>query len=475
MLTVKALQNAVPLTEVLDRNRLSATPIPGTPLEALVRATRSDSKFNVKTGDDYFPDIQNIEYIANAKDPVTNMSPHDVAMDEIVAVASRAVQGHISFARTVVAPAVAELVEKTAAYMRDLVPSKLLGMEVIVWSPPAPLVNNAFESLVKKFEETPFDVPKLAMRLPTITVAEILELMKVGSKGIDTDIELWAANKGESFFINLWEEIFQIKQAPLNQSTNITFKDHVLDTDKALAIFLISRKLDGNPLANTEMTASAFDALIIEFRNQSGAALCRYLEELDGVVKNKVLVRASVGENTAIVNESVYKDWIEAGGENEILFGNMLSKNPLITVDQINAAATELKAAWTRHSILISTLESNKRFSRTKETLASCFEKQLRDVPEGETFTLANRENVLKLFNEELSKVRESDMSDMYNLCLQLVCRSRFSNTDSEMILAGIEKVARDNPTVDVREAAAISVINYICYWISSQIKLVVI
>jgi hypothetical protein len=74
---------------------------------------------------------------------------------------------------------------------------------------------------------------------------------------------------------------------------------------------------------------------------------------------------------------------------------------------------------------------------------------------------------------EELSEVSEIDMKDLWSVSLKLVCRSRFDHTQAERILSGIEEVKRDNPSIDVREAAAVSMIKYVAYWVSSQLKLI--
>lgn len=476
MLSREALNSALPLTEVLDTRGFAVIPVPGTPLEALVKATRSDANFMTQTSEGFQPSLYDIEYIANAKDETLGGSPHDFAMDDVVEIARTAVRGHVTFARTVVAPAVEELVCKTAETLNEMTPSSLLGMEVVVWEAPAPLVNSALDTLVRRYSETPYDIPALAMKLPDLPVSDILPLLQSGAKGLDDDVAAWAAAKGESFFLNLWEHVFQIKQAELNERQSRTFRDFIEDReqgwDYALGIFLLARRLADEVLPGTSMSESAYTSLMVEFRNQAGAKLCRVLDELDQIDKNQILVRTHT-DTTTIVNGTVYRAWIEAGGDNEVLFGNLLTLPAKVSVEQINAEAAALKAAWQRHAMLTATVESNRRFERIKEILLRHFESQMRSISEGEEATLANRETVLKLFREQVAQMRTDDMADLWTLCLKLVCRSRFFRTDAERILSGIERVKRENPNIDVREAAAVSVIEYIGYWVSSQLKVI--
>lgn len=475
MLTIDALKNALPLTEVVDSNGFRLLAVPGTPLDELVKATRSDANFNTFNNGEFQPDITNIEYIANCKDPVLGFSQHDNAMDHVVEVATNAVREHMTFAKNVVAPAVQELVEKTAATLNAMQPSSLLGMEVVAWEPPKPLDNSSLQTAVKKFEETPYDTPALAMKLPDMAVSDIAELMGSGAGSLDKDVAFWLATKGDSFLINLWENVFQIKQAGLNDKA-VSFRDFIEDRengiDNALGIFLIARKLFDNPPKDTQMPMVKYNDLMADYRNQAGAKICRVLADLEKIQKNKVLIRSIENGRTTIVNNSVYRAWIENGGDNEVLFGNAMSRTPTTLLDSIVAQASELKGAWQRHATLVAVTESNNRFARTKEVLARHFDAQLR-ATEGQEATQGNRETVSRLFNDMLADIRADEIDDLWKLGLKLVCRARFHRTEAERILSGMERIKKQHPEVDVREAAAASIIEYIAYWVGTQFKVV--
>ncbi len=268
---------------------------------------------------------------------------------------------------------------------------------------------------------------------------------------------------------------FQQKQAGLNDRTVITFRDYLYNPetgiDVALAVYLLARKLSDKPLPETEMNLATYDKTIIEFRNHSGARLCAALDNLNKMDKAQILVRALSKGRVTVVNGPVYDKWIKDGGENEVLFGNCLNKTPSVSIPDINSKAAELKALWNRHAILTATIERNKLFVRTKEILARHFQSQMRDVNQGEESTLANRERIIMLFNECLDNIREDELSNIWDVCLKLVCHSRFPHTEARRILLGIDRIKKENPGVDVREAAAISTIEYIANWLSTQMR----
>lgn len=474
MLSIEALNSAQALTDRFDARGLIVTPVENTPLAQLVSATRSDSNFVIANEDgSVTADVESIAYIANKADE-TGASEHTHRIDEIAAVCIEAISGQINFARSVVAPVVDELVTRTNASLAEITPPSLLGMEVIVFEEPAPILNPGFESLVRRFQEVSYDSPKLEARLPDLTPAEILELLKVGTANIDRDIAEWAAAKGDVFFTSIWENVFQHKGGPETEVNSRSFRAWVehkeCGLDHALAIFLLARRLfDGAP-SGTEMELRKFEGVMAEYRDQAGARICRELDELDRINKLGLLIR-SYTTTTVTVNQSVYRKWLADGGENEILFGNLLVEPVTTTIEGINEKAGGLKAAWARQCTLVATVEANKRHLRVKELLSAQFRRQLQEVVEEERAALGNLDFVQKRFDDELEDAVDADLDDLYGLALCLICKARFPQSSAYDILSGIERVKKANPTLDVREAASLSVIEYIAKWVAVQMQ----
>lgn len=473
MLSREAINSVVPLTAVLDKNKLMIVPVQNSPLETLVGATRSGSQFVQREGEGFVLYESEIEYIANAKDDVLKVSQHDMAMDDVCQSVADAVRGHMVFARTVVLPALTELVEGVSRDLAALTPSTLLKMEVAVVNPNPLVLDNGFETLVRKFSEVPFDNPSLMMKLPTLAVGEIVELMKTGAASIDELIVQWIAEKGDSFVIDVWENIFQMKQSDLNENEVRTLRTFIGSQDEKIdmtvAVFLLANKLFDNPPAGTEMTLAAFNDLIVDYRNQAASTISYAIDEINRVMVAKELVRSIDGSKTKVFGP-VYRDWIENGGSNEVLFGNTLERNPLITVDAINESASRLKAGWDRHAALTATVEANRRFVRVKELLLINFEKQLRNLTDEEK-TKVSYETTMPKFRELLNSISEGEVQDIWALCLKLLCRSRFYYSSAEEILTNIEEVKKQNPSIEVREAAAVAMIKYIARWVAYQFE----
>ncbi len=220
------------------------------------------------------------------------------------------------------------------------------------------------------------------------------------------------------------------------------------------------------------MTLAKMNAVAAEFRDQAGAFLCRRYDTWERNKKVGLLV-LSVNGTVTTVDSTIYREWIEAGGCNEILFGNCLDLPALTTVQSINEKAAELKAKWERHALITSVVESNNRFARIKTILSEQFQAQLKEPSDEENMTENDKVTYCKLFQDQLDNVVVREMDDIYGLCLKLVCRSRFFRTEAERILSGIGRIMIENPKADVREAAAMAMIEYVAYWMSTQFNVV--
>jgi len=473
MLTRDAIEATLPLVDMLDARGLVLRPVPGSHLEALNRATRASSRFVVELGNgEIMPDVGNIEYVANAKNE-QGFSEHDILCDELSTLCAGHVQNHISYARTVVAPSIMDMVEKvkTAQSISPSI-SSILGLEVVVWETPVPMTNVAVQEMVREYEGVSFRDPAFLFRMEAKSYPELVTLMETGRSSIDSDIRAWAAAKGESFFLEVWAQVFQGVVAD-GQSARSFYQMTSNDdngADTALAVFLMARRLVDEVPEGTGMGLNAYTDAMVDFRDQAGLRLSVMINELQRDIQAGRLVRNVIGTKT-IVTGPVYKSWIESGGSNEILFGNMLSNAPLYNLALINENAASLRAYWHRHETATVVAESRQKFNRDIATLRKVFMGQLHELTDPEEANQANLTVVQRLFEEELGRTEPEDFKNLFSLCARLICRSRFYQTDAEFILVGGERIKQDFPNIDPREAYAMVTIEYIIRWVLSQTK----
>lgn len=475
MLNERTLLASLALTERLDAAGFALYPAAGTPLDAMCAATTYDTGLAQVPDGNFQTYATQLAQRTSQVDPVMNCSEHDAVLDSIAETATNAVRRHVAFARSVVAPTIQNLYERVRHSVEELSVSSLLGLEVEVWREPKPVLNPALQTELRKLEDVALDDPALSMRMPDLTIAELMELLKSGSGGLDADIAEWVAIEGDEFFMRVWRDFFQ-QHMPEDGERNRTFTERVTDrftgVPVALAVYLLARKLlDGKPPEGVEQPLANYRAQLAEFRNQAGGALTRALDRMERALKGGLLVREIAGSKT-VVYEPVYRDYLEKGGSNEMLFANALSTPFMMSTADLLERKEALTSRWAAHSALVSTAESNQRYNKIVELLELHFRSQLNEATEGEDTTAQNRDTVLKLFRECLKHVTESDLNDLYAVCLKLVCRARFYTTDAERILTGMELARARNPSLTPREAATASIVDYIAWWVASQMRL---
>ena len=154
-----------------------------------------------------------------------------------------------------------------------------------------------------------------------------------------------------------------------------------------------------------------------------------------------------------------------------MLLGLALSNNPAMRVSTINENAQEYVSAWERHCLLSQSTIRNRRFDRIKNLIEIEFDHYLANLSEEEV-GLQDRPLISSRFDEALDQTRMDETEDIYGLVLRLLCAARYQQTDAEFILKTIDRIKRQNPSIDVREAATVATIEYTARWVGSQLKL---
>lgn len=473
MLNQNTLMSAVALADRLEGQRQAVYPVSGSPLAALVTATRSDPALLEAAGGNTDVFVSKVATMANkVQESFGGVSHHNATMDEVASLAVTAVSNHLKFAKTVVVPVVNDLYTRVKASLADFNASALLGMEVDVMCEPAPMENQQFQASIRKFENVHIEDLPLTLNLPDQTDDELRELVSTGSSQIDGAVAEWLS-KDESILRYIWTHAFQQKPVEQPKGFLSLITDRQYGVSNALAIYLFARKLtDAKPLPGTQMNLSMYKQQIVDFRNQAAGQLSRALDKIERSIKNGIMVRDVIGGTKTVVYDPLYRKFLENGGSNEMLFANALRGSSfLVSLNDLTNEKQALADKWALHAGLVKTAEANKRFNKTKDFIELHFNSQLQEIAASEEGVDNNLAAVRRLFEGVLAGIRSSEIDDLWTLCLKVVCRARFWKTDAEQILLGMEQAKRENPGLSVREAATISAINYVADWVAGQMR----
>lgn len=469
MLNTSAIFSAFPLAEQLDAANAILVPVAGTPLHQLVAAsnTRTDMVYKQDTGE-VMIDTYSMELAANAKLPGTEVSAHDAAMDEYIKVAARAVQNALTVARNVVQPRINELVELTTMRLKSATPSDLTRVAISTADDCPALFNPAFQKMIGKYENAPVVPVPMSINAEGFTVEDLIGMMTTGIDSLDTEIVAWAGNLSASTIQFVWRTFFTFDDA----AANLSFNDRLrLQENFAPIVFLLARHLLENDeiLAGQNISLKDYKACLEGYMEQAGRALCSRLNMAELSVKNGVLVRSIQG-TTINVNPPVYNQWLESGGDNDILFGMAISADRNFTISSITEKATQYRSAWAKYVALTTSTENVRRFTFLQDQLIICYESILKKPDaEGNVRDANSVADEMKRFKAEVRAIGKEDTADLLALARRLVCRTSFDNTPAELILSKMDEVAKQSPNLAPREAAALATLWYISSWVGEQ------
>jgi hypothetical protein len=475
MISNDAMEAALPLTHRLNDRGFFLRTKEGSPLARLASAARLDSlKRNATITQELDGDKPNLApYVQNVTgiDEITRANLHDLCQEEILECSLRAVRAHLTIARTLVSPAVESLMSNVKARMTHTPPNELLNMNVTIQSEPGVMQNGTLISMIEKLRDASSVPPNLAMRLPAQTFEQVIELMKTGNSELDRDIEMWAKTQGDEVIMPIYNSLFRTENDRFRTFEEAQ-RDPQLGNDAMLVCFLLGRKLaEDAAIEGISMSKQALTDLALEYRNVAGQRLSFILDRQNRQAKQGLLVLSSTS-NTIVVNQPVYKEWLAAGGCNEILFGLLLQPAMRYYIRDINEIADQCKTAWARHVAMQTAADSNARYSIAIRFLREAFVESLRPTGNGPDIDANLRAVQLAAFDVELAKVKPSDLDNLAIVCLKLVCRSCFADTDAESFLLKMVELQEQNPNLGVAEIATVAGMDYVTTWLASQLVL---
>lgn len=478
MITKNAANVAINLAAEFDRRRLVLLPQPGTPLATLVAAS-CQSEVVVPSNDETFePDAQYIEAMSAGYDG-EGVSLHDQELQNWADFIGSKVREHLIFARTVVRPTITELAEQVTQDIASLPVSVQYERTLVRRSLPAPMTSLAFADMIAEFKDVNYEALRTYVGLEEKTGAEVIQMLVTGAADTDELIAAWAAEKGPTFFQTVWDAVFTA--SPSEDRFDTLIQDDLLGLDVAVVVFLLAKRLYNEPAEGTLMPLVEFNQKIADLRNQSALRIYHGYEAHQRNLSSKLLI-VRLTQREITVNAEVYDEWMKNGGSNPVLFGAALSDRPVRFVADLDAKQVEFKDLWEQTNRFLTVAEQNNRFASYKQILRERAEKIIGDnltaifggvVEEGQEVNkgLPAYVQAIELLNKFVDDVREPEFKDIWKVCTQLVCRSAFWFSNAEQILTGIDVACDENAGIEIREAALISVLQYIADYVCDQIR----
>jgi hypothetical protein len=469
---------AIGIAQEFDVRKMYLEAIPGTPLDALTRSCCLSEFAQMVDTKEYTPDAAYIEAMSNRTEEGLP-SKHDIELDAFSVDISAAVASHLNFAKNVVRPIISELVSSIETDIAAIPVNVQYNAEVIVVDMPEPMVSASFRELIEGFSNRDYFELTNYVNLKPLTAPEIIELMSTGYKEVDAAIAVFTAKLGDEFITTVYNAAFTA------EPSKYKFSQLISDADTGLAaaviLFLLSNKLYDNPPKDTNISLANYNEAVSDFRIQSAIRIGHGYEDFNRNEKLGLVI-IKYNKNQVYVSGSVYRAWLEQGGNDAQLFGSVLSSTPAKYAVELNTRRSELVTAWEQANRMLTATASNERFityrsivmSRTISTvnanMKSCFEAVANDAQV--TTELAAYIQFTELLKAFMETTLEDDFKNLWSLALKIVCRTVFFYTDAEKILGGIEEACAVNTGIEIREAALLSLIKYVTDYVCNQMQL---
>lgn len=469
MLTIDTINESIATASVLDARDICLVPEQGSPLERLVQLS-SINKESI-SGNEYIPDAEVI-----AAKSIDSLDEHNTELEKMASDIAAFVQNHLNFAKNNVKPIIEAAVEKVKANL-DAVNNTEPSLTIIKTEVPEPLLVAAFQDSVNEYKDVNY-IPYSEM-IPTdvnYTATEIIELIKTGNVDLDSAITLMHTRVGDAFVEEVFNSIFKFT----NKSPQQMQDDKDTGVDASVLNYLIANKLYDAPFEGIKLDLPKFNDVIDLLRKQAAYSIINFNVRVNREYKSKQLV-TKYTSTSITVNSAVYKEWIETGGSDTVLFGNACSANPKMYVEDIEEIKQELLDRWSQECNMIIMRNNSRSYTMKKEIIYSaivstvdenlelCFGHLVAEGVELSTVIPEYKQYQLNLQNG-INLLKESDMVNLWATVTDLVCDSVFYYTASKDILRGVEEAMRVNKELTIREALLLSTIEYVVDYVANQV-----
>ena len=440
-----------------------ALPMSDTPLAVLCNNTTITG---INTGDDI------IAKIATESDN----SVHNAMMDELIEGVSRAVCGHIDFAKNIVNTSVKEVVGYISKNLEAYTKETVVDLKVERVSLPDFLKNKDIFSDIEGYAKDgvrKYIEPAGVVGVPNMILSDIHELMMVGSSNIDASIGTWVASKESGFIQDVFEYFFVDPKE--HKRTSIEMIPYLNDIneghDRAIAIYLISRSI----LNSKEFKKSVDMASILkQYLEVSSFKLLNYITKYEDYVEKEILVFGfDKACNKIKVCSEVYLPWLDKGNTPELLFGSFVLGGKHSSVADIEKNKDELTKAWTIHRAAVNSSYRNNYHNSYVNLLRDGFYLDMKNMTEPEKAYHEKNPDAMKTIDEllekELKEVSYVDREDHYRTVTRVVTKARFFYTDVYKFLTTVDELSKDN-NISLNEALDIATIEYVADYVSSQV-----
>lgn len=475
MINHNSLTASIGLADKLSNKGVQLSAIAGTPLATLINAGFLPN-----------PDVGTLNMTAEERIQFGSVSKnaqgiceHDLVMDEVVEVLKRTVTWGLDLARNQVNPCVKTAVQFVEDYVSAALTLKNTAISVqsdtyhSIWG------SHYLQGMVERYNETAVKDVKLNIVVPVPEqLASPITLIETGITRFNTELGDFVASLPEHYVTELYNRVF-VSTGEDYTSSLLSHLNHMyVDPNQILLIHLMALKLFDTVPEGVRVGMNEYKEYIADIVAQSGRAMVRTLERRESNAKRKTLINdwsqlreddIGITPITIRVNGDVYGNFLEAGGSPEVLFGAFLTDRNY-NYDLLLERKDQYIKVWESQERVMGTNLRLQKANHYLTGLVRAVEQQIADLPED--LLVTERGIYVTALHTYVKGMPNSWYEDcLFTTVRKVICSVMFPHTDALEILTMLDTVGRDHPTLDIREAGLLMMIEYIPNWVATLIS----
>lgn len=386
----------------------------------------------------------------------SNEVAHQLAMADLVKLASESVTMTLNNARNVVIPHVKTLVESVTSSVEGRRIAACSPYEIVMKEVPAVYTNQGILGMAQRFNSRELTYPP-ARSINVLLLDDVINAAKTGMAGVDADLDaLLSLNNNEGYATIM--DVLAGRKA---------FGD--IDFDYAAGVMVVAQAVYSEPGEGVKMGLNDYQTELNKLIVSAAAMTLSKIENYRRVREIGTLYLPTKTSITqVVVMGEAYRALLDKGLTPEAVLGNEMAGRRY-TAGQLIENKTTLEAIYQREMNLRSLKTQNEMFGITREVINTAIMIEIAKVDTGDgsvdTGILRTR------LKAEIDKLNEARCADIYQVLTDVVCNVFYPESDARSVIMIINRVgAQFGAEADAREVALLATIKYVNNWFASQL-----
>lgn len=487
MLTKNAISAAVSVTETFSNAGCYIDVKAGTPLRLMVDQCMCPTALCDELSVEQTAEaLSTNSSIKNAAD----IYPHDVATEQTVEIASKALMNNISYARHVVNPLIEKMVESIKAKEAERDARFAYGFNVIPFDYAEFWDQVGLVAIAEKYSEMAAEPVKFIEGMAPLSGDELRTLLETGANSVGKSVLAYVdkmTSVDYNYLETLYNDVFLSGTptkltatflAPGPEVGSVVLLPTQIGANHIAVVHFLAKALVKTIPDSFSVDAKAYELAMSTLVGQTGRRLSTVIEQRrrdngTGRLIYTIEEKAADGSKSRtdiVVNGDVYPKYLKDGGSVEAVIGNALT-DKVLNVDEIVSGTDRYLAAQQTYARTMIERDNADYHARTISFMRTALHEALGSLEDGQC--TRTRGDAVNEIAEHLGYVTQADLENLWVVSRKLICHCFFYGTNVLSILTYMDDLAKRMPRADGRLLSYYAAIEVMADWVSDSLMVV--